>query len=66
MEWENAKNNDIDEIGQTKHKREKVLPKTMDINEAHKLWGHKSKQLLTKTAKYYGVMLEVGGHAPTM
>jgi hypothetical protein len=48
LEWENAKNDDdIDANGQTNFKREKVLPKTMDINEAHEL-GHKSNQLLTK------------------
>jgi hypothetical protein len=30
----------------------------MNINEVHELWGHKSIQLLHKTAKYYGVKLE--------
>jgi hypothetical protein len=49
---------DIDANGQIKCKREKVLPGIMDINKAHGLWGHKSKQLLTKTAKYYKVKLE--------
>jgi hypothetical protein len=40
-EWKNAENSeDIDANRQTKHKREKVLPKTMNINEAHELWGH--------------------------
>ncbi len=59
MAWQNSSNTqNFDANGQTKHQREKPLPKTMDINEAHELWGHKSKQLLIKTAKYYGVKLE--------
>jgi hypothetical protein len=58
-EWQDAKQGKVfDANGQTKHKRERVMLKTMDINEAHELWGHKSKQLFIKTAKYFGVKLE--------
>jgi hypothetical protein len=56
--WQSSNNSEnFDANGQTKHQREKSRPKTMDINEAHGLWGHKSKQLLIKTAKYFGVKL---------
>jgi hypothetical protein len=40
-----------------RRKREKGLPKMMDINEAHDIWGHKVIGLLRKTAKCYGVKL---------
>ena len=41
--WQNSSNTkNFDANGQRKHQREKPLPKTMNINEAHELCGHKS------------------------
>jgi hypothetical protein len=48
----------LDEKGTPKKRnKEKGLPQSMDFNKAHKLWVHKSKGLIVKTAKYYGVKL---------
>lgn len=38
-------------------KKEKSLPKTMEINDAHNIWGHEGFDLLNKTAKRYGITL---------
>jgi hypothetical protein len=48
---------EIDEKGVSVKKYKKPIPKTMDINVAHRTWGHKGEGLLSKTAKYCGVKL---------
>jgi hypothetical protein len=52
----NVEQQELNEKGTPKKSRkDKGLPPTMDFNKAHELWGHKSKGLIVKTAKYYGV-----------
>jgi hypothetical protein len=56
--WTNVSIQELDEQGTPKKWRiTKGLPPTMDFNKAHELWGHKSKSLIAKSAKYYGAKL---------
>ena len=56
--WTDVAKEDLDDTKKPKsRRREKNLPKTMDFNEAHDIWGHKGKGLLQKTAKRYGMKL---------
>jgi hypothetical protein len=56
--WTDVAQQELDEKGTPKKRnKEKGLPRSMDFNEAHELWGHKCKGLIKKTAKYFGVKL---------
>ncbi len=48
---------EIDEKGVTVKKNILPKPTTLDINVAHRIWGHKGKALLVKTAKFNNVKL---------
>jgi Fe-S cluster biogenesis protein NfuA len=49
---------EIDEKGETVEKKVLPKPKTLDFNVAHRLWGHKGKASLAKTAKNQNVTLK--------
>jgi hypothetical protein len=49
---------EIDEKGETVEKKVLPKPKTLDINVAHRLWGHKGKAVMAKTAKNQNVTLK--------
>jgi hypothetical protein len=56
--WKNVPKEDLDAEKKPKSKKkEKSLPKTMEINDAHNIWGHEGFDLLNKTAKRYGITL---------